>query len=143
MPHPPAIVPDSVFEKVFTASTPDLITRISSIALSPSRPKGQSAGSTHALAILGRIAKDPEFSPEALKLEPGMGFGSMGKVVEEKASKLYAFLDEWTVEPNQEDIDRKIEELVWMNTVIYAVGGWGDRKYSGDPKKEFNGDFFS
>lgn len=47
--------------------------------------------------------------------------------------------NEWNVEATREDLEKKTEEVIWMNSVIYAVGGYGGRHI--DAKKEFNSDF--
>ena len=103
---------------------------------------GAGESSVHALSILGRIAKDPAFSPSAVGLPAAEGENSVARVVAVCKDKLFKFFEEWTVGHTREDLDKKFEELLWMNTVIYGIGGWGGRAGSKDPAKEFNGDFF-
>ena len=99
--------------------------------------------SPHALSILARVAKDPAFAPSAIGLPAGQGESSVDKVAKVCEEKLMKLLDEWTVLPDREDLLKKVKEVIWMNSVIYAVGGWGGRNKSTDESKEFNADFFS
>lgn len=46
-----------------------------------------------------------------------------------------------TVVPERAVIRRKFEELVWMNVIIYAVGGWAGREHMKGEKAAFNADF--
>lgn len=138
-PQPNALIPDSLFDSLQPA-TPGLIARVASLRLS-SKPT-EEGSSPHALSILARVAKDPAFSPASIGLPPPAGDTALKHVVEKCSDKLLALLDEWTVSPTREDIDKKIEEVIWMNAVVYTIGGWGGRNHSEDPNKQFNGDFF-
>ncbi|TCD67715.1 hypothetical protein EIP91_012012 [Steccherinum ochraceum] len=139
-PQPTALIPDSFFEELF-ASTPSIVSRLASIALSSSDKPRTQGKSTHALSILGRVASDPQFSPAAIGLTPESGFGGLAQVVKAVGPVLHKFLEEWTVGSTQAELDEKISELMWMNTVVYAVGGFGARKYASNQSKEFNSDF--
>ncbi|THH28632.1 hypothetical protein EUX98_g5552 [Antrodiella citrinella] len=135
-PLPPGIIPDSLFE----GTVPSILSRVTSLTLS-NRPETE-VKSIHALAILGRVAKDPAFDPSLIGLPPTDG-NSIDRVVEACKDNIAKLLDEWTVGATREELDKKIEEVIWMNAVIYGVGGWGGRAHSDDPNKEFNGDFFT
>ena len=131
------IIPDAWYEQMFAAGSSGIAARISALGVS-----SKSNSSTHALSIIGRVAKDPAFSHKAI------GFGQAqlralptALILEKCLDKLLPLFEEWTVGTSQEELDQKVEELFWMNTVIYAAAGIGGRKYSKDPKKEFNGDF--
>ncbi|THH28849.1 hypothetical protein EUX98_g5339 [Antrodiella citrinella] len=133
-PSPGAIVPDTLYEEMYSSS--DLVSRVASLGLS-SKPKP-----AHALAILGRISKDLDFAPEAIKLANAKGPADLGHIAGTCIDKILKYADEWSVGTSQEEIDKKLEELIWMSTVIYAVGGWAGRQLSADKNKDFNGDFF-
>lgn len=135
-PLPSVLVPDALLEGLFS-NTSDLASRIGSVALDASTAKKQA--SSHALSILGRIAKDPAFSREAVGITDAMT--AMKKVIEKCLDKLLPLLGEWTVGTTRKELDEKMEELIWMATVIYAIGGRGDKEKSDDPAKELNGDF--
>ena len=103
----------------------------------------------HALTILSRIAKDPELSPGKLGLtfdgniQAGPA-GALDKVVEVATGKIAEYAQVWmkTVVPERDVLRRKFEELVWMNTVLYAVSGLAGKEIGQDDKKAFNADFF-
>ncbi|EKM48961.1 uncharacterized protein PHACADRAFT_265953 [Phanerochaete carnosa HHB-10118-sp] len=127
-------------------SVDTLASRLSSLAVSTAGAMGLNTPSAdvHALTILSRIEKDTDFAPENLKLPDLRNLGSVYSVVVSQADgKLLKYAEEWskTVIPDRDVLKRKFEELVWMNTVIYGVGGWGGRALGGDEKGKFNGDF--
>ncbi|TCD65714.1 hypothetical protein EIP91_002290 [Steccherinum ochraceum] len=136
---PRDILPDALFDNL-APSTPSLISRVASLTLSSRAGAGD--GGVHALSILGRVVKDPAFSRTAVGLPAPADENAVARVVAVCKDKLLKFFEEWTVGHTREDLDKKFEEVMWMNAVIYGVGGWSDRAHSKDPSKEFNGDFF-
>lgn len=98
----------------------------------------------HALTVLARIAKDPELAVKVLGLAGGNPAVAVEKVVEVATEKIAAHADAWmqTVLPQRTVIRRKFEELIWMNAVIYGVGGWAGRAQGKDTKGAFAADFF-
>lgn len=112
---------------------------MASLVLS-SKPPQESSG-LHALAVLTKIANDPELSPKALQLPipEGEKDTAIERVVRLAGSKIVKYASEWTVNTS---IEAKLEEVVWANSVVYAVGGWAGRTQGEDDKHEFNGDFF-
>lgn len=101
--------------------------------------------------MLARVAKDPAFEPDALGLRFGMpqvgeesNVDRIGRIAGEQ---LLAYTAEWwkglessAITP--ELLSEKFEELAWMNTIIYAVGGWAVRKQCQDERGAFSADFF-
>ena len=77
-------------------------------------------------------------------MPPDADENSVDRVVRLGGTKLVEYLTDWikTVSEGPEALRQKFEEVVWMNTVVYAVGGWAGRELGEDEKKEFNGDFF-
>ena len=105
--------------------------------------KDKTAGA-HAFTIIARILADGKFSPASLGLTQEQlesKFDLVNKQVGQNLSDLAA---EWAAELEENAtltvIQKKIEELVWMNAIIYGVGGWVGREQS--PHKKFNADFF-
>jgi hypothetical protein len=101
---------------------------------------------THALQLLARVAKDPAFAPHAvgLPVREGEHEGAVDRVVRVGGAHLEAYLAEWFggVRPERNVLRAKYEEVAWMNTVVYAIGGWAGRAAGSDEKGKFNGDFF-
>ncbi|EKM51648.1 uncharacterized protein PHACADRAFT_212279 [Phanerochaete carnosa HHB-10118-sp] len=139
-------------EEIFTpeffnvGSADTLASRLSSLVVSAAGVVGSSAPSAdvHALSILSRIEKDIDFAPENLDFTGLAGLAPRYSVVLGRAdNKLLKYSEEWTetVVPDRDVLKRKFEELVWMNTVIYGVGGWAGRALGEDEKGKFNGDF--
>ena len=87
------------------------------------------SGGTHAFTILARIHADPR-----LKMEKPKSLFLIDKVVLDKAGDaIRDYVDQWDL--SGDDLDKKLEELLWTNVLIYGVGGL---EKSGD----FNADFF-
>ena len=85
------------------------------------------------------MAKDPDFAPSKIGIPDPKS--SMEKVVTVCEEKLLNILGEWTVAPAKEDLQKKLKEIMWMNTVIYTIGGWAGRNQGKDEHHEFNADF--
>jgi hypothetical protein len=84
---------------------------------------GCSTKNTHALTILARVQKDSQFDNKGRVDNSG---------AHEEAIRKYA--SEWSYNSlDPKEVERKIEELIWMNTVIYGIGGWSkDKHYHAD-----------
>lgn len=99
--------------------------------------------------MLARISKDPAFSAKEIGLPAfdDAGENSVGRVIRVAGEKLLKYADEWTSAITSENVTTevlgdKFEEVAWMNTVVYAIGGWAGRKQGEDENNVFNGDFF-
>lgn len=107
---------------------------------------GTPAADIHALTVLSRVAKDEDFVSHRLGLPLPLEktLESFDIVVGHADKKILKYAEEWnrTVVPDRDVLKRKYEELVWMNTVIYGVGGWAGRAQGEDKRGKFNGDFF-
>jgi len=139
-PQPPSLIPNAMFDPPASATSSSFLARVASLTVSSStKPE---AASPHALTILARLAQDSELKPSALGLPPKSEQENPFNIVVDKCgAKLLAVLDEWTVGTSIEELTKKMEELWWMNTVLYTVGGWWGRNQSDDEHKEFNADF--
>lgn len=86
---------------------------------------GQSQENVHAFSILARILKDPEFH----------GIRQTEGETASHSSTLKKYAAEWSLDLSVPgEVERKIEEIVWMNSVIYGVGGWSKGQ-------DYNADF--
>lgn len=84
------------------------------------------------LIILGRLSKDSELD-EALLGVSGM------QVLEVASDIMNKYANEWDLSGIGRDpaeLERKIEELFWMQALIYGTGDWKDGK-------KFQADFFA
>lgn len=129
-----------------SVSTSELISREVLAPLSPSASLANTLArklkfvtstpsqSLHPLSILARILKDPRLSPEKPAGDEDRYFDNSikrcGHVIREYAEM-------WDVDASSPGaVSRRVEEIAWVVTVIYGVGGW--RK--GHP---FKADFFA
>jgi len=68
------------------------------------------------------------------KSEQGANF--YARVSQTHGDLILKYADQWSLDTSDpKNLERKIEELIWMNAVIYSVGGWS--KADG-----FKADFF-
>ncbi|OAX38705.1 hypothetical protein K503DRAFT_677249, partial [Rhizopogon vinicolor AM-OR11-026] len=97
---------------------------------SPMKP-----GTLHALSILALVAKDEQF--ERIKSIDETDVWTSAASHDEA---LRAYAEMWAFNvANEEDIAEAVEELAWLNAIIYGVGGMSGTK---DDKKAFKADFF-
>ncbi|KDR73013.1 hypothetical protein GALMADRAFT_281208 [Galerina marginata CBS 339.88] len=92
---------------------------------------------THALTILARVLRDPDFAPPDSSTRDEMDM--FKSTIQNHGKALGAYVNQWDV--SGEKIETKIEELAWVVCVLYGVCGWTYRG-SGSENKEFNADFF-
>ncbi|KAG6906638.1 hypothetical protein DXG01_012836 [Tephrocybe rancida] len=86
----------------------------------------------HAFTILARILRDARFDD----VENHSTIAIFTQVIEKHGDVLNEYVNQWTFDSsNSGELERKIEELVWANVIIYGIGGW-------TKGKEFNADFF-
>lgn len=140
-----SLFPAEMFEtgSTFPVSPSGVASRLASLVLSRP-PPAVSEASPHAVSVLARIANDDALTPKALDLPipEGEHDRAIERVVRLAGSKIAKYASEWTVGTTKDAFEAKFEEIVWMNTVIYAVGGWAGRALGEDEKHAFNGDFF-
>ncbi|KAG6890178.1 hypothetical protein C0995_010883 [Termitomyces sp. Mi166 len=86
----------------------------------------------HALTILARILKDPRFE----NIENRLDITLYTQVIDKHSEALNKYVSQWTFDNSVPgELERKIEELVWVNVIIYGIGGW-------TKDKDYNADFF-
>jgi len=114
------VIPSSWFEESETG----LVSRFTSaVGLAD---KGRQPD-IHAFTILARVLADPALAP--------LQFGESKfyqNTVENYGDHIVKHVNEWTLDG---DLDKKVEELLWTNVLIYAVGG-------SEEEGTFNADFF-
>ena len=146
-----AIIPASLFQSKASSTVDRLTALLPSLTLGkpPSANKtvgqnGQRKTGVHAFTILARMLKDTKFAPASLGL-PVPEESSFARVNAAAGDALVQLTNEWVADldgdgATAQAIANKIEELAWMNALIYGVGGWVGRERSAT--KKFNADFF-
>jgi len=128
------VIPASIFTSKPVPSVGGLASRLHSITFGTPSRKSDSDG-THAFTILARILKDPELKIRH-KFVGEAGFFS--SVMKNHADTLFKHAMAWDIDTSDpKQVDRKIAELQWMNTLIYALPGF--KRGQGD---KFHADFF-
>ncbi|KAF8641640.1 hypothetical protein AX16_009866 [Volvariella volvacea WC 439] len=86
---------------------------------------------THAFTIVARMLKDSKFNnitkPEGLFYQTATSaFGG----------DIKKYVAQWSFDSSKPgEVERKVEELIWTNVLLYGVGGWA-------LNQDFNADFF-
>lgn len=121
-----AIIPESLFQAT-QSSFDTAVARITSLVPSltlttvakPASPPG-----THVFTIMARILEDPNLK---IKRPDAMTLGLYDRVSETHGDLIRKYAEQWTLDTSDpQDLARKIEELIWMNTIIFGVGGWSN-----------------
>ncbi|KAI0631662.1 hypothetical protein C8Q77DRAFT_1061280 [Trametes polyzona] len=141
------LVPRSLLEhKDGGAITVERLTALlPSLSLSKKHSGGKGASGkkgVHAFSILARVLADDKFSPAAVGIPAQSNFERVNNVVGDALAALAA---EWVADlagdgATPAAISKKVEELTWVNSIIYGIGGWGARNDS--QNKKFKADFF-
>lgn len=92
--------------------------------------KGGAGKGVHAFTILARVLANPALAP--VELKNPMGFYKEN--LDNSAETIIKYVDEWIVD--EENLQEKVKELIWLCSLIYGVGG-----FEGSDKP-FNADFF-
>ncbi|KAF9235886.1 hypothetical protein BU15DRAFT_77493 [Melanogaster broomeanus] len=89
-------------------------------------------GGVHAFDIIARMLKDDQLKPKG-----GRDLVFQWKdVLAELGTVIRRYTEMWTVDLREPgEIERKMEELIWVSSVTYGVGGF-------DAEKEFTPDFY-
>ncbi|KAF8211254.1 hypothetical protein K438DRAFT_1903297 [Mycena galopus ATCC 62051] len=75
---------------------------------------------THAFSIASRILHDRRFN---------YFVGSFDDVQSKHGESIQRYAAEWIVDgANPKEVAKKVQELIFLNVMIYAVGGWRDRE---------------
>jgi len=132
-----ALIPPSLWDES-QSGVDSLVNALPALALNavPS-VKPPAASGVHAFTIMSRILDDPRFAVEPA--ESGdrvqMIMKPMMTTLETQGDALHAFADEWISGMiDSSSMEKKIEEISWMNILIYGIGGWKE-------SREFRADF--
>ncbi|KAF5378916.1 hypothetical protein D9757_008729 [Collybiopsis confluens] len=83
-------------------------------------PKNIRRTDTHALTILARVMKDPEM--DCKFLDPQQLFSFFAN--DQKARALLRHVNQWSLDTSDpKELEKKIEELLWTNTLIFTAAG--------------------
>ena len=85
--------------------------------------------SMHAFTVLERIMKDDRFKQSSLGLkghdDPFEAVYLVERVGKEAGTALVQLTEDWLPDGASVDIlDDKVEQLSWLATLLYGVGGW-------------------
>ena len=76
---------------------------------------------THAFSIVSRILSDSAFKNYV---------GSFDDLQMNLGQKIQSYAAEWLVDgANPQEIAKKVQELTFLNVMLYVVGGWRDGKF--------------
>lgn len=92
----------------------------------------------NALNILARVQEDPRFaaSDERDEMNP------YADTLRRHGPALVEYAAQWTIYAGSDELAKKIEQLGWMNSLIYSVAGWtGRNKGEHEKGRGFNADF--
>jgi len=84
-----------------------------------------------AFTVVQRILDDPSFAAGQISDESSKT--KFKDAVQKRGKELYDYCNEWNFTP--EEVPNKLEELAWISSLLYGVGGWR-------PGKTFRADFF-
>ncbi|KAK0499862.1 hypothetical protein EDD18DRAFT_1152953 [Armillaria luteobubalina] len=97
----------------------------------PHLPMANGKKATHAFDVLARVLKDDTLTIPLISDENAFEI-----TLRENGEALFQYTSQWTLNlSDPKELRRKIEELQWMNTIIYTVSG-------SRPGKRFHADFF-
>ncbi|KAE9399698.1 hypothetical protein BT96DRAFT_1019364 [Gymnopus androsaceus JB14] len=119
-----------IFVEPFIASGSDaaveqVTSNLNSLSVKPNAAEG-----VHALTILARVMKEPTMVIKEMDEKEMFSF------LPQKGNALSQYTSAWSFNlSNPNEVERKIEELQWMNVLIYTAAGF--RKH-----KEFQADFY-
>jgi len=125
------VMPPSLWEISAPANVESLTSRF--LGLGKKATVRPSQGNTHAFTILARILKDPRFDaiPSADNYQV-----IYTNVEREHGGAIAEYVQAWSFDRSDpKEVERKIDELVWVNAMIYGIAGWSKGE-------DFNSDFF-
>lgn len=125
-------LPPSIFTSSSTRVAENVINRFSSLALDASArtdvPKSKTSG-VHAFDIVARVLKDHRFHPR----EPADFVNQFAEIFAEYLPIVWEHAEKWTVDLNQpNEVERKMEELVWLSSLLYGIGGLISKGFQSD-----------
>lgn len=131
--HAPGFLPQSLFVMQPDEDVNNLSNGFSSLVLNERFPaknlKSASGQETHTFSILARVFKDPKLAPKG----PRQPIGQYPDTLRAHGDKIREYVQDWTIDLSRPgEIKRKMEECIWTASVMYAVGGWRNKAFTGD-----------
>ncbi|KAI9463455.1 hypothetical protein HD554DRAFT_2175559 [Boletus coccyginus] len=110
----------SLFTPSSTNSADNIANHLWSFALdapaTTNTPIVSKAGGVHAFDIVARILKDDRLNHRAP--------GDSAELLNEYSPIVREHAEQWTIDLDQPgEVERKMEELVWLSSLVYGVGG--------------------
>ena len=115
----------------------NLLPRLSLHSNAKQAPTPAGKGGKHLFAIVAKMIKDPRLDPRTLKLSEQEN--RYETILKTSSDVIREYADQWDVSAVGQDpseLEGKIEELYWTQTLAYGVGGWSK-------EHGFRADFFS
>ncbi|KAH7922437.1 hypothetical protein BV22DRAFT_1017307 [Leucogyrophana mollusca] len=127
------LIPRRFFEATSTAENIECaLAQFSHLSLNKLFPTLRPAG-IHPFSIMARILKDSRFDAPVERPPPAL----YTELLKDYGDVLREYAELWTVDTSDhKHLDEHIEQLIWVNTMIYGIGGWKEGA-------DFNADFFS
>jgi len=118
-------LPSSLFERGSSIAVEETTARLASLLLNKKTPIAASEldqlKRKHAFSILANIMRDPQFAPK----EREKYTNDFNGLLTVHGIDIWRHVEQWTIDLTQPgEIERKMEECIWTNTIIYAIGGW-------------------
>lgn len=125
-----SLIPQSFFAPL---PSDGLVSKLqSALSLGGSTTTRPASNGVHAFTVVARILNDPEFVSKKFPL-----VGVYAFAVRNFSGSISRHANEWiTGVPTAEDVQEKVEELLWLNSALYGIGGYDAKD------KTFNADFF-
>jgi hypothetical protein len=130
--HEHEFLPSYLFQRNGTTAVEEATTRLASLALNTKTSIAPSQleqpQTNHAFSILAKIMQDSKFAPKEIKKH----FKDFDGLMSEHGDTIWRYAEEWMIDPSRPgEIERKMEECIWMSTIIYSIGGWSkDRSFT-------------
>lgn len=130
-----SIIPADLFGSGTVPLLEQVTSQLRSTLLGPKATAKPPGKGTHAFTIMARILEDPMFSE--LDEPKDTVLFKFDQVLKSLGAPLLKHVNEWTLDTSDpKEVERKIEELQWVNAIIYTIPGW-------KKDKPFNADFFT
>ncbi|KAF8126386.1 hypothetical protein EV363DRAFT_1348460 [Boletus edulis] len=122
--HSVQTLPSSLLAPSSTNTMEHIVNRLSSFALdtpaNTNTPVVSKTSGVHAFDIAARILNDDRF----YRRTPTDFGNEFMEMFAENSSMVMEYAKQWTIDLNQlGEIERKMEEVVWLSSLVYGVGG--------------------
>ncbi|EIW74781.1 hypothetical protein CONPUDRAFT_85591 [Coniophora puteana RWD-64-598 SS2] len=118
---------DPIFSLVpKTTSVQGVTQKVASLAVNGSNgaANGHSGGTT-AFDVIARILKDDTLIGRKFEI-PIQGIRD---TFEQHGDRIREHADKWTIDLSKPgELERKMEELQWLNVILYGIGGWTENQ---------------